>query len=943
MVLIVYLIGAIIGAIIEAVRGAIDAVVGVFSSAINIFKGPPAENSLLYEAVQKKLAEIGDVSAFGMTEGGVKNYLSRFIWAELATTYPDMSESGRGEGMQGNVKFYRLTQSSNSSATVHTPNAVKSSEIQKDETGTIIHIPGRMIYMKYDEFMAKVNNGTKESFNDIFYRFTIKDGDPHKVIIAYFSSNVVEHSSSGRKETFNIYTEEIDIYPVLSDYVMPFELPLIFMLTTRSAAFAEKVSELSLYGKVEIGVYDNSNVTVTNTSERIYTYSETTETYTATIQEGTYKSLQNIEDVEMVDKGAYSIEPKVTSSDSTKYVTIKETDVSNVLYVKPLQVMGWIAELQSEYAIETTYGEESEPQDLKLTADEEAQKEMREVGHTRITSHENPSAINSNEVVNGVRDRVKKETVLDPETVRKKFDAGEGVPIYDVNVSSIDVVTKSRTEITRSQTVKVDTVNCIEKSVKRLSREKDFLGIIKNKDGDAPDFLYVSGERDTEGRYDPNGKYVKYLNMDYDEKIFGISINKEDEKKEDDEEIKEVKDEVSKELEAEREADEKRKYIKIDLPASKDLICHYIANYNSTANLEGIIRYLISVISGEKDPDAVSVDDFINGFKDTEFTSVGSISGESVSDAASQFIRSWEGYGKKTADGKYYIVVMVPGKYRSTRTVGYGIDLDTSGYGPKVKAAGYSIEAGSKIPVELIDKFEKEEQANARQYVLKKTKGLNLNEAQITALVAMKYQYGNLGNFVQMYKKYGNTAALRQHQVTNGYHPWIKGPERNGRAAANWKLFNQGKYINISGKEIVVKEASYSGGAMKWPTSIKGYVSSPFGMRMHPISGKYKMHKGIDIAGTGKGAKLLAAAGGTVSFVRKVDQGGYGIYLKIDHGGGIETLYGHASKILVNKGDKVSAGQTVAIIGTTGSSTGIHLHFEVQKNGNPVDPMNYLK
>ncbi len=132
----------------------------------------------------------------------------------------------------------------------------------------------------------------------------------------------------------------------------------------------------------------------------------------------------------------------------------------------------------------------------------------------------------------------------------------------------------------------------------------------------------------------------------------------------------------------------------------------------------------------------------------------------------------------------------------------------------------------------------------------------------------------------------------------------------------------------------------YSGGIMCWPAPSYTYMSSPYGYRIHPIYGTKKFHSGVDLAAPG-GSPILAAADGVVTFAGW--NGGYGNCLMIDHGSGITTLYGHSSKLLVSKGQRVTRGQQVALVGTTGASTGNHLHFEVLNNGATTDPMAYLR
>ncbi|OFX13939.1 MAG: hypothetical protein A2Z18_06240 [Armatimonadetes bacterium RBG_16_58_9] len=115
-----------------------------------------------------------------------------------------------------------------------------------------------------------------------------------------------------------------------------------------------------------------------------------------------------------------------------------------------------------------------------------------------------------------------------------------------------------------------------------------------------------------------------------------------------------------------------------------------------------------------------------------------------------------------------------------------------------------------------------------------------------------------------------------------------------------------------------------------------GNISSYFGYRVHPITKVYKLHTGVDIPAD-QGTAIKAAAGGTV--IISGWQGAYGHAVVIDHGGGISTLYGHCSKLLVNVGDQVRQGETVAKVGSTGYSTGPHLHFEKRVNGKPVNPL----
>ncbi len=126
-------------------------------------------------------------------------------------------------------------------------------------------------------------------------------------------------------------------------------------------------------------------------------------------------------------------------------------------------------------------------------------------------------------------------------------------------------------------------------------------------------------------------------------------------------------------------------------------------------------------------------------------------------------------------------------------------------------------------------------------------------------------------------------------------------------------------------------------GALAWPVS--GTITSPFGYRRNPFGGGMEFHPGLDIAAP-MGTTITAAAAGTV--ISAGWYGGYGNYILIDHGGGMATGYGHCSQIFVSVGQQVQRGQAIGAVGSTGASTGPHVHFEVRIDGKPVDPAAYL-
>ncbi|WDD98444.1 M23 family metallopeptidase [Thalassomonas actiniarum] len=132
-----------------------------------------------------------------------------------------------------------------------------------------------------------------------------------------------------------------------------------------------------------------------------------------------------------------------------------------------------------------------------------------------------------------------------------------------------------------------------------------------------------------------------------------------------------------------------------------------------------------------------------------------------------------------------------------------------------------------------------------------------------------------------------------------------------------------------------IENSSYLSGR---PIS-KGWLSSYFGMRKDPFSGRPAMHKGVDFAGK-EDAAIIATASGVVSWAEP--RYGYGNLIEIDHGAGLKTRYGHNKTLLVKVGDVVSKGQVIARMGSTGRSTGPHVHYEILRNGNQINPIKYV-
>jgi murein DD-endopeptidase MepM/ murein hydrolase activator NlpD len=139
--------------------------------------------------------------------------------------------------------------------------------------------------------------------------------------------------------------------------------------------------------------------------------------------------------------------------------------------------------------------------------------------------------------------------------------------------------------------------------------------------------------------------------------------------------------------------------------------------------------------------------------------------------------------------------------------------------------------------------------------------------------------------------------------------------------------------------ELLSREALRGDLPMDRPVAESGYVTSPFGVRADPFTGQLARHEGMDFSDA-LGAPIRAAESGVVIDVRGTSD--YGNVVDIDHGNGLTTRYGHCAKILVKLGDVVKRDQQIAVMGSTGRSTGPHVHFEVRRDGVPQNPLSYL-
>ncbi|WP_414620834.1 M23 family metallopeptidase [Calothrix sp. CCY 0018] len=154
------------------------------------------------------------------------------------------------------------------------------------------------------------------------------------------------------------------------------------------------------------------------------------------------------------------------------------------------------------------------------------------------------------------------------------------------------------------------------------------------------------------------------------------------------------------------------------------------------------------------------------------------------------------------------------------------------------------------------------------------------------------------------------------------------------------ELFDSQQPIRLLQQFAKTANDAIEGVGIAYPTTKGLPTTSGFGWRIHPLTGLRKFHSGIDF-GAPKGTPIYAYQAGEIKLASR--KGGYGKTVIINHGAGFSTLYAHASKIIVRKGERVASGQMIGRIGSTGFSTGPHLHFEVRVNNKPVNPRPYLQ
>jgi murein DD-endopeptidase MepM/ murein hydrolase activator NlpD len=256
--------------------------------------------------------------------------------------------------------------------------------------------------------------------------------------------------------------------------------------------------------------------------------------------------------------------------------------------------------------------------------------------------------------------------------------------------------------------------------------------------------------------------------------------------------------------------------------------------------------------------------------------------------------------------------------------------ISSKSFGDMINRADY-IERLTESDKKLLDEFKTtreyvetcKTELEAQQELLEEAKkDVEEEEASLESLIAEKQQQ------ISAYQ----ADIDNQEQLVKEYEAEIA--SQNAEIAAMEKAAKE-----LESQLEAASRATYDGGMFTWPAPSYTRISDDYGNRMHPTLNVIKFHNGIDLAAPG-GSPILAAYNGTV--VAAAYSSTMGNYIMIDHGSNLYTIYMHASALYVSKGATVTKGQKIAAVGTTGRSTGNHLHFSVRLNGSYVSPWNYL-
>jgi murein DD-endopeptidase MepM/ murein hydrolase activator NlpD len=260
--------------------------------------------------------------------------------------------------------------------------------------------------------------------------------------------------------------------------------------------------------------------------------------------------------------------------------------------------------------------------------------------------------------------------------------------------------------------------------------------------------------------------------------------------------------------------------------------------------------------------------------------------------------------------------------------------------GMRVGASGALAVVGALAPADLAQ--QRSEVGNLKEQLQERIDALSMRMGTLNAHLIRLNALG---------KRVAEMAQIKSSEFDFDRDPPQGGPESEGGGRSadigdlteNLRQFE--RRLDLRGAQFTALENVLLGRQLSAeirPTGrpvSSGYLSSYFGDRMDPFNGEETFHKGVDFAAD-VGSDVVAVASGIVTWASKKD--GYGVLVEVSHGNGLTTRYGHNERVLVKVGDTVQRGQALAAVGSTGRSTGPHVHFEVLKNGRQVDPISFI-
>lgn len=731
--------------------------------------------------------------------GTEMSYMKKFLEAEAATSYPDLrtyeeivNDVPLKEGeVQGIIKIKRA---------------------KTDGTTDYISYVTPEEFKKYTDEKATV-----EEKNKALDHFTINENQ--ELVLANWSNvyqleeNTLDGSRKEEGPKYTITTSVVNYQSIIRKYTMPFEFPLAMMLVSQNAEFSMGIVNLALDTDMIITIQDNTTKTKITTLEKYKGYERIEKTYKTSI-------LKNgIEDKKS------DIVKTTPKTDFDYQVTRVDEFENNVMNVELTYVDAWTTKMETEYTYtseddgEKVTGNMKNPEEGETTEESSTIKQLtssieilkdentQNVKNETITDYMKKNEENMNpEKDSGLKNRLsiaieqeitrraqsivqeqsanmtveeqaleldkKKDEIRKNDTEQIKNEIYEKVKeeyyksILTAQVNNINIEKYSAVQYEIEEKTAVQKNTYTRNPSKVESKDERFLGLIKNSTGKYEKLYNDDGTENINSLFDSKGKLVEYVKSD------------------------------GKTYES----------LERNLLTSLALLQNLLKGNSYTTELEQTVQYLMYTFE-ESNLAEAELD--LSVFKSEEFKYMSDTKYMTLV----EYIKSWENsllwkeddYIKDKyldSQNENYIAYeegdklnlsygMILSYKKNNKTI-YNFEKEFARYKIDVK----KIKPGDLINKKICDQIFKEHIYELKREVETECNNIKINENQIDALTFIKYQYGNIGEFVEMYKKYGNTDEFRTKYVVGGYNPFLRvdGEWQLKRSNANWKLFSEGTY-----------------------------------------------------------------------------------------------------------------------------------------------------